>query len=423
MAAITLSNLTHFLKAQFKPGTPQELVLEATQSPLYQLIPKNTQLGGEYLKIPITYGLLPSGSVTFSTAQANSGTLAATAFKIDVDGATPSDYTTVDIAGQVFRGSNVDKFAFFKQISGHIEAALRTQARRRAMMVYRSYRGYIGTIHASTTLTGTTLQWAQRGEVRCIDKGNKISFADSSFAARDSGKALTINAAGRTANPTTCTMSANLNTVTAIAVGDYIHFEGDLSGWPYGLMDIVPESDPTAGDSFHGVDRSADPWRLAGGRLDCSAKDSLSGLIEGIHLMGEEGQMDLSAFVPPETYHELVELIRASTVYNAERIERPARMEGGDSQKVSVKGLRIDGPDGVVDVYRDIFCPPTTGWVGELDRLTLMSMGEDPGILEEDGNMILRKATTDSYEVRVGGYPQMACDGPGRWMRLFNYGP
>jgi hypothetical protein len=50
-------------------------------------------------------------------------------------------------------------------------------------------------------------------------------------------------------------------------------------------------------------------------------------------------------------------------------------------------------------------------------------MGTDPGILEEDGNMVLRKAAADSYEVRVGGYPQVVCDGPGRWMRLYNYAP
>jgi len=169
--------------------------------------------------------------------------------------------------------------------------------------------------------------------------------------------------------------------------------------------------------------------RLAGHRLDCTSKDLLSGLIEGIHLLGEEGTMDLAAFVTPEAFRGLVELIRASTTYEAKRISRPARLaptEGnpsGESQKVSVSGLLIDGPDGQVQVYRDLFCPPTMGWIGEVDRLTLYSMGTDPGILEEDGNMVLRKATADSYEVRVGGYPQVVCDGPGRWMRLYNYAP
>jgi len=214
-----------------------------------------------------------------------------------------------------------------------------------------------------------------------------------------------------------------------VATGDGIIFEGDNDGWPTGLLSWLPSTAPTSGDSFHGVDRSADPVRLAGHRLNCTGKDVLSGLIEGIHLLGEEGNMNLAAFVTPEAFHALVELIRASTTYEAKTVSTPARVmpsennPSGVSQKVSVKGLLIDGPDGTVTVYRDLFCPATYGFIGEIDRFTLYSMGVDPGILEEDGNMVLRKATADSYEVRVGGYPQVVCDGPGRWMNLYNYAP
>jgi len=219
--AISVDNLTHFLKGQFAPGTPQEEVIGATASPLYQLMPKNTQLGGEYLKVPVMYGLM-MGSTTFTTAQSNATTMAGKAFKVDVDGATPHDYTTVDIEGQVFRSADVNKFAFFKQITGHINAAIRTQARRRAMQVYRSSVGYWGAIHSDTTLASTTLKLAYRGEGRYVEAGNKISFQDtsSSYDLLDSGEALTVSAIDRSADPVELTVSANVSTIASVAAAD-----------------------------------------------------------------------------------------------------------------------------------------------------------------------------------------------------------
>ena len=43
----------------------------------------------------------------------------------------------------------------------------------------------------------------------------------------------------------------------------------------------------------------------------------------------------------------------------------------------------------------------------------LYSLKEPVRILDLDGNKVLREATADAVELRVGGYFQLGCDAPG----------
>jgi hypothetical protein len=49
----------------------------------------------------------------------------------------------------------------------------------------------------------------------------------------------------------------------------------------------------------------------------------------------------------------------------------------------------------------------------QLDTWSLNSLDEAPHILDLDGNSMLREASADAYEVRVGFYGNVACVAPG----------
>ena len=429
MATVTVALVDEFLKTQFYPGDRlQDLSLKAAVSPLYRLINKNPGLGGEQLKVPIKYGGSPSGSADFATAQSQSGAPPADAFYFlckarGSSGHMATDYSCVTLDGILFRVGVSDEHAFYSQIDSNVKEQWEKQSKRRAMQLYRSYHGYFGSIHATCTIASTALLWGYRGEARMADKGDQIQIAEDTTHTLRAATALTISAMGRQTNPAGSTVSANvdLGGGAAVAVGDRILFKGDLGMTMYGLEDQFPSGTPAA---LYGVTRTTDRTRLAGWPVDCSAKDVLTALIDGIHLLGEEGAVELTGFLPPETYKTAVELIRASSFYSLKEVTKQAiRADGNKSGTVSVSGFSIDGPYGPVEIYSDPFCPPQTGWLLEMDRLTLYTAGEDPGVLKEDGLTLLRAATADVYEIRVGGYPGLICDGPGHCAQLYNLAP
>lgn len=420
MADVTVSTITHFLKGQFKKGTVQEEVIEASASPLYQLMNKNTGFGGEYKKIPLIYGLLPSGSASFAVALANKGGIKGVAFKL-LSSDLKKDYSVFGIDGVTLRVARTDEQAFFDQLDKLVRAGYRTQARRRAWQLYRRTTGAIGQVHATGTVNTTTMTFMHRGSARLVDKDAELVFSTTDGGALDTaGASLVVQSMNRMANPATAVMSAAVNTVTAVS--HYMYFKGDWNACLHGILDWVPVTDPVALESYFGVDRSVDRQKLAGIAMDCSTYDPLSALIEACSLAVECGAEKLSAFVPPETFRKIKELIRGSTTYTATPVSRQAVLaDGGKSQTVSVQGFSIDGDKGPVEVFSDVWCPPTYGFVLDLARFTLESAGEDPGILSDDGLKILRESSADGYEGRVGGYVEMTCDGPGNCVTLYNY--
>jgi len=420
MADVTVSTITHFLKGQFKKGAVQEEVVEASASPLYQLINKNTNFGGEYKKIPLIYGLLPSGSATFSVALANKGGIKGVAFKL-LASDLKHDYSVFGIDGMTLRVAKTNEQAFFEQLDKLVRAGYRTQARRRAWQLYRSTTGAIGQVHATGAVNATTMTFMHRGTARLVDKDAELVFSAADGGALDTaGASLVVNNMNRMANPATAIMSAVVNTVTATS--HYIYFKGDWNQCLHGILDWIPVTDPAPSSSYYGVDRSVDRQKLAGIAMDCSTLDPLSALIEACSLAIECGAEKLAAFEPPETFRKIKELIRGSTTYTATPVSRPAILaDGNKSQMVSVRGFAIDGDKGPIEVYSDVWCPPTFGFVLDLDRFTLESAGEDPGVLSEDGLKMLREASADGYEGRVGGYIEMTCDGPGNCVTLYNH--
>jgi hypothetical protein len=84
------------------------------------------------------------------------------------------------------------------------------------------------------------------------------------------------------------------------------------------------------------------------------------------------------------------------------------------------EGIKLHGPNSIIEVYADRHCQPNTGWLLQMDTWTLHSTGGVPMLLEEDGQSILREATDDAYEGRWGAYYQMYCNAPGYNVRIGN---
>src|SRR5690606_1276177 len=82
--------------------------------------------------------------------------------------------------------------------------------------------------------------------------------------------------------------------------------------------------------------------------------------------------------------------------------------------------MAIEGVIGgkMVKMYPDRFCPKGHAFLLRMQNWTLHSMGRLIQPLEEDGLVLLRNATENSYEYRLVGYPAMSTNAPGNSGRV-----
>jgi hypothetical protein len=127
-------------------------------------------------------------------------------------------------------------------------------------------------------------------------------------------------------------------------------------------------------------------------------------------LEANEGSPD-ALFVSPERWAQIESDLAANARYE---MKYPA---GQDTRgRVGFKTISFESAG--VQVYKDPFCPPNTGYALQLNTWELFSTRAIPGPVSRDGNLYRRLENEDSIEFRIGGYGNLACTAPGHNMVL-----
>lgn len=173
-----------------------------------------------------------------------------------------------------------------------------------------------------------------------------------------------------------------------------------------GLNAWIPATAPTAGDSFWGVDRSADVTRLAGVRFDGSAESIEEALIDGAALVAREGGQPDMAFMSFASYSALEKALGAKVQYVDVK---------HDEADIAFAGIRVHAPYGPITVIPDRNCPSQVCFLLQLDTWKLRSLGKAPHVLTYgmEGLEALRVGTADALEIRIGYYANVTCRAPG----------
>ena len=220
---------------------------------------------------------------------------------------------------------------------------------------------------------------------------------------------------------------------TGIANDDYIWAPGDSPAaalaavgdnkWAPGLQCWFPL--PTAastrslvtGDAYLvGCTRTADTVGLAGayyyGASDTSIEECLnSALHRGSRLGGNYNFIVMN----PEQRGVFVSQLGSKVQYGF----LPARGIDGPIADVGFDTVRIHGPDNVIDVVSDRFCPVNGMWAGNWEDIHLLSVNENlPELFDEDGNIILRKADSVNHSMMAKAYYTVAVDRPINFMSI-----
>lgn len=403
--AISTTEATAILKENYTKDTIMDLARKKDW--FRSKIKKSTNIGGENYKVPMITSLTPRRSCDFAVAQVSiSDTAGYDAFDLTL----AQDYAVASWTGKVLRQTEGDANAFARILKLEMDRAIRAAYRSQALKLYRSGTGSVATIASTATVASLVLILANPSDAHNFERGEQVgASATDGSALRGSPSYVTITAVDRVAGTISTTGSNWSSQIASLATGDFLYKRGDaqnagskvaMEGW----LSYGPAASTALSSPFYGVTRSNDQSRLA-----CVFKDNSTDqkpidefLVDCVSEILANGSDPDFATLNPRKFRTLIN--RAQT--------KLVRSENRKAQ-VGFGSVELLCDDGVVPVYSDINAPEPNVFMGQMDTWELVSPGESIGILEDDKNEILRVYNADQYEVRIGGYPQLACHAPG----------
>ena len=382
--------------------------LEYVDNPFHALVPKDENLGGKSHVWGVRGAVSSTRSATFASGQSG-GNASSSIYKRFV---APhyNDFAFAYISGDAIESAKGDENALIDILTAEIDGAILSATRSLAIAEYKNGGGARGQISSGSTVASQTITLANPFDITNFEVGMVLqsSTTDGTTGAVKGGT-VTIGAMDRDAGTLT-TASGNWNAggnIPTVATSDFLFMQGDFGAMMPGLLGYLPTTAPAVGggDSFFTVDRSSDPVRYAGLRVvGNGAPMEETILVAAARLAREQAKPD-TLLMNPEDWANLEKALSGKVIY-----DRAVAMDAPD---IGFEAIKIRGPKGPIKCVADVNCPKGTGFMLQLNTWTLMSIGKAPKIFDLDNLEMLRQATSDSYEVRVGYRATLRCDAPG----------
>lgn len=402
MSTVDLTAIDAIVKELYPDGVPQDLALK--KHTFARMVQKKGGFTGDQMVVPMTYDYPGGRSATIATLLDSTGPISATNnLKMNITRA--KDYAATWLDAEMIKATGDDKGAFVRGRQYEVDNMLKSLGNSLGHASYRSGSGALGTIVAGETLSDADFTLTNRGDAKHFRVGMQIQFAaaETTGSLRDSGDYVTVTAVDEASGLIT-TDSVNLTaSITSIAAGDYVYARGDRNAKIKGLAAWIPLTTPSVSESFFGVDRSVQPQRLAGVRLNQPNYPIEDLILEVGETVNEQGGDPSVVFISHRRWVTLAKRLNAKVEYT-----------NGGGEMASFSGsFPVYLSSGMVRVYPDSDCPDDRGYVLTMDSWTLHHLGELPEIVKDDGISALRRSAEDSIEIRARYYAQLVCYAPG----------
>lgn len=370
------------------------------------------------IPVPLEYGVPQGRSHTFSNAQGNQTATQLASFFVYVI----QDYQLVTITNLLMEQTKSNAGAFVDAAKLQIDGGFRNITNNIAFELFGSGTATRGISTSASTQNGvvaggTVLPLSNPQSVVQFEVGMTL-VASATDGGAPSSDTVVITSVNRATGVISGTASASsLSSNWAIGSGAaYLSVQGDLpaggatSTGSYlalsGLAAWIPTSSPASNDNFWGVNRSADPTRLAGLRYDARQYTIEEGMTNALAFANREGAKPDICIMDFASYAALVNSLGAKVQYVQVK---------HDEVEVAFDGIMFQSAYGKITVLADRSCPPQTAYVLTMSTLKLRSLGKVPHILTYgmEGLEGLRVGNADALEIRIGYYGNLICSAPG----------
>lgn len=391
------------------------------ENPFLALVPKNESpdgFAGKYIPVPLEYGTPQGRAHTFSNAQNQQTATSLASFFVYVI----EDYQLVTITNLLMEQTKTNAGAFVDAAKLQMDGGFRNITNNIAFELFgdgTSTRGISAatSTQAGVTVGGTVLPLTNSQQIVQFEVG-MLLVASTTPGGVPSTDTVMVTAVDRangivTGTASASTLSANWAIGTGIA---YLSISGDIpaagaSGTSSflalsGLAAWLPITTPSTTDSFWGVNRSADPTRLAGCRFNATSYTIEEGLTNALAFLNREGGKPDLCIMDFASYASLVNALGAKVQYV---------QVNHDEVEVAFEGITFQSAYGRVTVLADRSCPPQTAYLLTMNTWKLRSLGKVPHILTYgmEGLEGLRVGNADALEIRIGYYGNLICSAPG----------
>lgn len=395
---LDLSAMNAALKELYDGQVVENLVY--ADNPALAMVKKSTDFGGKYKPIPIITGVSQGRSSTFANAQGNQSPVQVQSFLLT----RAQDYSIATIDNQTMLASRTDKMSFLEGAKLVIDGAIRSCTNSAASALFRNGTGSIGQVSGSVTAGAITLANIADIVQFEVNMVLQADATDGGVPRAALGYVISVNRSAGTMVVSATGIGGPAGTPSGWSNNDFLLVQGDLNQKMSGFSSWLPFTAPTAGDNFFGVDRSADSWRLGGGRYDGSAQSIEEALIDGSSLVAREGGKPKVCITNFASWSALEKSTGAKCVY----------IDHKGPAEIAFRGIRVHGANTTIDVFPDRNCQATTGYLLQMDTWCLEGLGDVPQILRYgDGLEMLRVYNADAGEVRVGYYANLRTNAPG----------
>ena len=403
MSSLNTTSADKILKVRYDGG----LVKASFDfSKILAIFPRDEKFGGKNYQYTVRYATSAGMAPAFADAQG----LKAPGKLEQFTASRKKIYSLGSVDNELIFATENDEDSLVRGLEEGVDQALHTFGLRMTRYLFGDGTGAVGRISSGSATNEITL--TQKWDHVVFQKGDKLQVAATAGGTLRAGS-VTVNSVTRVASGVSKIKVDEASWVAAIPAcvdNDYIHFYGASNNVFTGVSAHIPASDPTAGDSFRGVDRSVDPVMLAGVRID-GTSGAIEEVLQDAIYQGHSLGADPEVFV----MHTMKMAQLAKSLGSKELIDVRE-----DMPELGFKAMSFASPLGSpVKVIGTPFIDYQVCYGLKPSTWRIKTAGQFPRFLtKNNGSQWLVEANDDALELRVGCYGDMICDDPHKNVRI-----
>ena len=415
MAALNRAMFLPYLKERWI-DTDKMILAIIENAPILGMIEKK-KMGGKYMHLPLLKVGAQGRSATYATAVTNAAGSEAAGFDVSY----VNNFQILKIENDLVNDSDGDDNAIAEALDHEMETGIASVKKDLQLGAFGNAggaRGRIGSVAAGTAGANCRIVLLQTTDSKFFEPNMVLAVSANDgtaggHALRDSGNTITVVGVDKIKGYLEFASDIT-SSISGITTNDYIFGDGDFKLKVSGFRGWIPLSDPTSGDSFHGVDRTSSVQILSGLRYSGTGKPIEQALVDAL------GYGDLFDVEPDLFVLNPVRWAKLVNSLGADRANRLTKVTNNEAT-VSYNAVVVTGGRGDVPVVRDGGCGldeclglKMSTWVwGYSGPRFVHVIGEGDG----DG-LEVRRGSGDSWQSELKSRSNLGCKQPGRNMRI-----
>lgn len=377
--------------------------------PVLSRVSKKADFFGSQIDCPLEHDH-PMVGRTFSSAQANSYPSSSKKFNLT----RKKMYGVGLLDAETLHSSSNEKGAWVPAFRREMENVVLAMQKRTAINLCRDFGGSIGQISSIGNGDGTNDRLLLKLKSDVINFSVGQAIVSDSQAGTGSSDALSDTDTvvvrkldfdnGYVFVGSGVSTAVDITSVISSVTNDWYLFNvGDFANAIHGLQSWIPLTAPSAGESYLGMDRSTNPNRLAGHRLNDTSM-SIEEIVQELaaRCAYSGGSPDLCVMAPVQMKQLALEL------------DSKVLRDPGGKGDVGFSGVMVHTAGGTIECLADPSCPENRLFLLDMSTWALHHLKGLPHLVEDDGLRSMRVTDADQIEFRYRSWCNLACSAPGK---------